>query len=319
MQDRYWRPITIESIYPELFPAVALYLKTGTNYVLYKDPDRLFTMDDRRRLERTATEFLYVRSGDMDELNRYFEANLDRMLSRDDLGSRAKGKILYQTSVNCVIDMFESPETSANLARCRKLVQHLLQYVTTEPKAFEPLKSVIDHNFYIFTHSVQVAALSLLAHEELFNVEADEMQDVGVGGLVHDYGMIFITSEVLEKPDALSDVEYYKVKQHTQKGYEFLRGLGVFGDVALHIVRYHHERYDGNGYPSGLKGDIIPRSAQVAALSDVYSALTMDRSYRKAVPHSEAVKTIREEARQGVFNKELVEGFVDLVNARKAG
>lgn len=319
MKDRYWRPISIDSICPELFPDVALYLRTGNNYVLYKDPERFFTAQDRLRLERNFTEFLYVRSGDMEELNGYFGSNLDEMLARDDLSGAAKGKILYQTSVNSVIDMFESPETSANLVRCRKLVQHILRYIASDPRALEPLQSVIAHNFYIFTHTVQVTALSLLVHEKLFNVDSDEMLDVGIGSLVHDYGMVYITSEVLEKPDALSDIEYYKVKQHTQKGYEFLRQLGTFGEVALHIVRYHHERYDGNGYPTGLKGDSIPRSAQVAALCDVYSALTMDRVYRKAISHAEAIKVMREEAQSGAFNKELFASFVELVNERVAG
>jgi HD-GYP domain-containing protein (c-di-GMP phosphodiesterase class II) len=318
MKDRYWRPISIDSITPELFPDVALYLRNGNNYVLYKDAERLFTSGDRKRLEKNFTEFLYVRSGDMEELNSYFESNLEEMLARDDLNSSAKGKILYQTSVNSVIDMFESPETSSNLMRCRKMIQHLLQYISADPHALEPLQSVIAHNFYIFTHSVQVAALSLLVHKKLFNVDADELLDVGIGSLVHDYGMIFITSEVLEKPDALSDIEYYKVKQHTQKGYEYLRYLGTFGEVALNIVRYHHERYDGNGYPTGLKGDNIPRSAQVSALCDVYSALTMDRVYRKATTHAEAIKIMREEARGGAFNQELLAGFTELVKDRKS-
>lgn len=308
-KERYWRAISIDSISPECFPDVALYLKSCGNYVLYKDPGRKFTVEDNRRLERSFTEFLYVRSGDMELLNDFMENSLTDMLARDDLSSAAKGKILYQTSVNCVIDMFEAPETSANLLRCRNMVQHILQHVASDPHALSAIKTVIDHNFRIFTHAVQVAALSLLVHEKDFDLAADEMIDVGIGALMHDYGMTFITSEVLEKNDALSDIEYYKIKQHTQKGYEYLKQSGNYSEVVLNIVRYHHERYDGNGFPTGIKGDDIPRSAQVAAICEAYSSSIMSSAKHKASTNAEALKSMREEAGRGAFNPELFEHF----------
>lgn len=313
-KDRYWRAISVDSISPEYFPGVSLYLRSGGNYVLYKDPDRKFSMADYHRLERSYTEFLYVRSGDMEVLNEFIESNLNEMLDRDDLSSSAKGRILYQAAVNCVIDMFESPETAANLQRCRNMVQRIMLHITRDPHALGALKSVVDHNFYIFTHAVQVAALSLLVHDRLFTISPDEMIDVGIGSLLHDYGMTFITSEVLEKNDALSDIEYYKVKQHTQKGYEFLKQRGSYSEIVLNIVRYHHERYDGNGYPTGLKGDDIPRSGQVAAICDVYSALIMDRAHRKANSHGEAIRIMAAEVDNGAFNRELFDAIVALIN-----
>lgn len=312
-KERYWRAISIDSISPDYFPDVALYLRSSGNYVLYKNPNRKFTIEDHRRLERSFTEFLYVRSGDMELLNGFMENSLTEMLARKDLSSAAKGKILYQTAVNCVIDMFESPETSANLLRCRNMIQNILQHLTDDPCALKALQTVIDHNFYIFTHAVQVAALSLLMHERLFALEPDEMFDVGIGALIHDYGMTFITNEVLEKNDALSDIEYYKVKQHTQKGYEYFKRAGNYSEVVLNIIRYHHERYDGNGYPTGIKGDEIPRSGQVAAICDVYSAMIMDRAHRKASTHDDALKAMREEAVRGAFNPDLFEQFVAII------
>ncbi len=317
-KDRYWRAISIDSISPECFPNVALFLKSGGNYVLYKDSDRMFTVADYHRLERNFTEFLYVRSGDMEALNEFMENSLAGMLAREDLSSTAKGRMLYQTSVNCVIDMFESPETTANLLRCRNMVQNILQHVATDTHAIESLKTVIDNNFYIFTHSVQVTALSLLVHEKLFELAHDEMIDVGIGSLIHDYGMTFITSEVLDKNDALSDIEYWRVKQHTQKGYEYLKRCGNYSEIVLNIVRYHHERYDGNGYPTGIKGDDIPRSGQVAAICDVYSALIMDRPQRKANSHVDAIKIMREEAKNGAFKPELFKNFLEIINERNS-
>jgi len=317
-KDRYWRAISLDSISTECFPAVSLYLRSGANYVLYKDPDRKFTTADYNRLKRNFNEFIYIRSGDMDVLNEFLENNLADMLAREDLDDTAKARVLYQTSVNCVIDMFESPETAANLSRCRNMVQHIMQHVASDQHAISSLKEVVDTNFYIFTHAVQVAALSLLAHEKLFQLAPDEMLDIGLGSLIHDYGMTFITNEVLEKNDALSDIEYYKVKQHTQKGYEYLKRCGNYSEVVLHIVRYHHERFDGNGYPTGIKGNDIPRSSQVTAVCDKYSALIMERVHRRANPHDEAIKIMREEARGGAFNPELFEKIIEILCSDKA-
>lgn len=314
MNDNYWRAISIDCIDPEYFPDVPLFIKTSGNYVLYKDAERKFTDADRTRLERTHTEFMYVRSGDMEQITRYLEASLKDLLVRDDLDSTRKGAILYQTSINYIIDAFEAPEEASNLERCRHLVQHMMDFVATDAHALKSIRTVVNHNFYIFAHSVQVTALNLLAHEKLFQVSPDELADVGIGSLLHDYGMIFISNDIVQKPDALSDIEYYKVKQHTQKGYEFLKDTRMFNDVSLTIVRHHHERFDGNGYPAGIKGDKIPRSAQLSALCDVYSALTLERVYRKASSHEEAIKVMRDES-GGAFNPELLVGFIDLVNA----
>lgn len=315
MKDRYFRPITVESIDPAYFPEVALFVKNNGNYILYKNHDRKFTELDRARLQRTNSDFLYVRAGDMDLITEYLEDNLHSLLARNDISSNNKGIILYQTAANYVTEVLDSPEKLANLARCRSLIRHLMKYVANSEDTLKAFQAIIANNYYIFVHSVQVAALTMLAHDKLFDLSTDEMIDVGVGALLHDFGMIFISSDILEKPDALSDIEYHKVKQHTQKGYDFLKGIGVFSDVSLTIVRYHHERYDGNGYPTGLTGDSIPRSAQLAALCNTYCAMTTERPYRKALSHADAIKVMRDKS-AGAFNVELFERFEEIMSGR---
>ena len=314
MKIRFWRPICIESIYPEYFPNVPLFLKTNDNYVLYKNREQKFSDHDRRRLERNYTEFLYARTGDMEEVDRYLESNLTAILANCELSDSAKGKILYQALINLVTDMFETPEIVSDQFRCRNLIQHVMEYVATEKQALFSLQSVVSNNFYIVAHSVQVAAVNLLAHMKLFNMTHDEMVDIGVGSLLHDFGMIFISGEILDKPNAISDIEYYKVKQHTQKGYEFLQQTGLFSNVALNIVRHHHERYDGNGYPTGIKGDATHCSAQMSAICNAYCAITTDRIYRKGLSHADAFRVLREESRQGAFNNELFSRFEEVVD-----
>lgn len=316
MKDHFCRPISVASICPRTFPDVALYTKSADSYVLYKPHDRKFTDMDRTRLERNLVEFLYVRTGDMEEVSEFLEAGLTELLDRQDLGVRAKGQVLYQATVNYVIDVFEKPEEAAKLDRCRNLVRHLMKHISSHPASLEAMHSMADHNYYIFVHSLQVAALSLLTHAEIYNLAPDELTDVGVGALLHDLGMIFVSNKILEKQDALNDIEYYKIKQHVQRGYECLRDIGGFSEIALSTVRHHHERFDGEGYPLALKSEAIPRTAQVSAICDVYSALTSDRMHRKAVGHQQALEIMKTEM-HGAFNPNLLSKFEEIVTARK--
>ena len=316
MNDNYWRAISVDSINSEYFPPVPLFIKTSGNYVLYKEAERAFTAADRSRMERTNTEFLYLRSGDMQELVEFLESSLKELLLREDLENERKGAILYQTSINYIIDAFEEPDQAYNMERCRHLVEYMMMFLARDDDALKSVRHVVSHNYYIFVHSVQVAALNLLAHEKLLHAPPEVLTDVGVGSLLMDYGMIFISKEILQKQDALSDIEYFRVKQHAQKGYLSLKDAGVFSDLALTIVRHHHEKFDGSGYPAGLKGDAIPLTAQLSSLCDVYTSLTLKTVYRKALPHEGAIAMMRGEA-GAAFNPELLDGFIELVNARK--
>jgi len=318
----FWRAVATDGIDTDHFPAVPLYLKSGTNYLLYKPAERPFTESDRSRLVKNGTRFLYVRSGDMQEIATHLEGNLKNVLARDDLDSRQKGVVLYQTSVNYVIETFEDPEQAENLDRCKELVQNLMAFVAKDPATLLTINKLMDFNYYIFAHSTQMAALNLLAHEALFGVDPDELMDVGVGSLLHDFGIGILTENATKKADALKDVEYWKLKRHAQLGYEALKGSGMFNDVVLTVVRHHHERFDGDGYPSMLKGNNIPRSAQLAAMCDTYSALTLGNpgalgeKSRPALPPAEAIREMRMESGKA-FGAELLARFIDLLTAQK--
>lgn len=315
MKSRFYRPLSLASVSPSYFPEIALYVRNSGNYILYKNHDRQFTEEDRHRLERTNTSFLYVRSGDMDAVTEYLEQNLDTLLARDDIDSNAKGTILYQTAANYVTDVFDEPGKTADIIRCRSLIRHLMKYVAGHEDALKALQTITSQNYYIFAHSVQVAALMMLVHDRLFRLNQDEMVDVGIGSLLHDVGMVFLSGHLLDKPDALAAIEYHKAKQHAQKGYEHLQSAGTLSEVSLTIVRHHHEKYDGSGYPTGLKGDDIPRSAQLAALCDTYCAMTTDRPKHTALPGAEALRIMEDEV-GGAFSPDLFYRFADVVKGK---
>jgi HD-GYP domain-containing protein (c-di-GMP phosphodiesterase class II) len=312
MFDEKYRPVHTACINPEKFPQVALYMQSGANLVLYKPADRPITHKDLQRLHNNQVEHLYINAGSVREVCDFFEESIAEILASETISAPVKGQLLSQVAMNYVMDVFEMPDKLSNLGRCRNLVRQLMQYITANQNPLEALHALVSHDFYTFAHSVHVASLSLLVHAEVFGLTADELEDVGIGGILHDVGMIFVPSGILEKTDILTNFEYNLIKKHAERGYECLRDLGGFSEISLAAVRYHHERNNGEGYPFQLAGDEIPRTAQVTAICDVFSALTSNRPYKKAMDKTEAI-ALMESVGKDVFSPCLLTRFKEVV------
>jgi len=141
-----------------------------------------------------------------------------------------------------------------------------------------------------------------------------EMQEIlRYGGILHDIGKIGISDKILCKPGALTKEEFEKVKEHSVVGEKIVRPLRFSDDVAP-IVRGHHERYDGKGYPDGLAGEKIPLGARIVAVVDSYDAMTSDRPYRSRMSGKKAVKILQEESGTQ-WDAGIVNVFVEMVRS----
>jgi HD-GYP domain-containing protein (c-di-GMP phosphodiesterase class II) len=119
--------------------------------------------------------------------------------------------------------------------------------------------------------------------------------------------MMHVSSNIIDKAGGLTNDEYFRIKHHPRDGQHMARTMGITEQTALTIILRHHERYDGRGYPGHLSGTGIPLCAQVAAICDVYSALTNDRPFRPASSSDEALETMRGE--RNLFHPELFDAF----------
>lgn len=152
----------------------------------------------------------------------------------------------------------------------------------------------------------------LVLYTDQYSLSKEDISLISVASSLHDIGKIAIPDEILNKPGRLTDEEFAIIKTHSMLGANILSELPAemrdapLVKVAYEICRWHHERYDGRGYPDGLKGDDIPISAQVVAMADVYDALTSKRCYKKAFTHKEALKMILE-GQCGTFNPLLLQ------------
>ena len=161
----------------------------------------------------------------------------------------------------------------------------------------------------------------LIQKTDRYQLDWNKCLLIATASALHDIGKIGIPDGILNKPGRLTSEEYEIMKKHTTIGAEMLEKLDIYRDeelvrIAYEICRGHHERYDGKGYPDGLKGDEIPISAQVVSLADVYDALTSVRVYKPAYSHEEAIRMILD-GECGVFNPLLLDCLGDIAERLK--
>ena len=156
----------------------------------------------------------------------------------------------------------------------------------------------------------------LMQKTDRYEIGSSDQFLITTASALHDIGKIGIDDAVLNKPGRLTDEEFEIMKTHTLIGAEMLDELEIYKEeplvkVAYQICRWHHERYDGRGYPDGLKGEQIPISAQVVSVADVYDALVSERVYKKAFSHEKAIDMIVN-GECGQFNPLLIECLLDI-------
>ncbi len=163
---------------------------------------------------------------------------------------------------------------------------------TEARKTFEKISQLLDaRDHYTAVHSTEVADLAVQIGHEL-GLSPGEIERIEIAAKVHDIGKVAVPDSILLKPGPLSDEEWRVMKTHPVISAELIEGLEIYSAVA-DAVRHEHERWDGSGYPDGLKGEEIPLLARVIAAADIYNALTTDRPYRKRFSDEEAIRVIR--------------------------
>ena len=212
-------------------------------------------------------------------------------------------------------------------AKQRRLVQMVSDQIRARENNTDMLVGVLSHivefrNGESGAHVRHIRIITeLLLHRLLeissqYPITAEQQDNIPLASALHDIGKIGIDEKILNKPGRLTPEEFEVVKTHSMLGAEMLHQLEDFNEqpllqTAYEITRWHHERWDGRGYPDGLKGDAIPISAQLVALADVYDALTSERCYKKAFSHEKAVQMILN-GECGAFNPLLLQCLTDI-------
>jgi putative nucleotidyltransferase with HDIG domain len=190
-----------------------------------------------------------------------------------------------------------------NLALYENIYENLFSTLDAFVKAIEARDS------YTQQHSISVTEIALAIGEAL-DCSKEELEVINCAGRLHDIGKIGIRDDILLKPGKLTSDEYDVIKQHPEIGANIVGQLGLWSREQQ-IIKHHHERYDGTGYPDGLKGDAIPLLARILAVADAYDAMASDRTYRKKMKTDRILEILREGAGTQ-FDPNIVDVFLAL-------
>ena len=200
------------------------------------------------------------------------------------------------------------------LARVRSLLNLRKTYLELETRdsLIKALSQAIEaKDPYTRGHSERVAEYSRKLGIKM-GLDKEKVEALYWAGILHDIGKIAVPTNILIKPEKLTDEEYEKIKIHPEFSYKICKELKTLKQV-LPAIRHHHERYDGNGYPDGLKENKIPLEARIMAVCDSFDAMTSDRAYRKALSKEEAIKILRN-GKGKQWDPEIVDKFISLIN-----
>lgn len=188
-----------------------------------------------------------------------------------------------------------------------QIVDDLLDSILNSEEILTVLTDAFLYDEYLYKHSFQVTLYSIAIAKEL-GYSNDVLKTIGIGALLHDVGKLVVPTNVLLKPDSLTEEEFEVMKKHTLYGFDILRNLHTISLLVAHCAYQHHERIDGSGYPRGLVDYEIHPFAKIIAVADVFDAVTSDRVYREKMLPSQGIKII--EAGSGtIYDKRVVDAF----------
>jgi HD-GYP domain-containing protein (c-di-GMP phosphodiesterase class II) len=188
-----------------------------------------------------------------------------------------------------------------------KLKHDLITIYDQKVERWFEAMDLYDHD--IIAHTVRVTALSLELGR-LMGLKYEQLENLQFGTLLHDIGKLGIPNAIIQKPGKITMEEYQVVKKHTVYAYEWIANWDVFHPAKV-IPLYHHEKWNGSGYPHQLKGNDIPFLARLVAVVDVWDAITSDRPYRRAMSKTKAIHIIKSESGSH-FEPDIVEAFLEL-------
>ena len=229
--------------------------------------------------------------------------------SLDDTASRLRG--IEAGADDFVSKPFNAPELRARVRSLLRIKSYTDDLDSAESVIVSLALTIEARDTTTSGHCQRLAQYASALGQTL-GLDEDDVSALARGGYLHDVGKVGIPDAVLLKPGPLAREEYELIKQHTVIGDRLCGELRSLRKVRS-IVRHHHERLDGSGYPDGLRGDAIPLLAQITGIVDVFDALTTDRPYRPALPVAWAAEELRREAARGWRRGDLVNTFLDQV------
>lgn len=222
----------------------------------------------------------------------------------------ARAQMLVSEAKKAIYSAMEDGRTGQikNLGQIQDIAQEMVASTARNAGALHTLAMLKSVDDYTFTHCVAVGTFMISLGRTL-GLSEQELQQAGTAGLLHDVGKAGINESILNKPGKLTDEEFAHIRLHPEVGEQLLKDAGYQDSAILDVVRHHHERIDGYGYPDKLSGDALSLLARMGAVTDVYDAVTSNRCYHRAMPPTAALQMLSKNG-GAQFDSKVVHAFI---------
>jgi len=262
--------------------------------VLYRRQGLPVTGRHLKRLAESGVRYLYLKKEDIGKYRRYLQANLDQILSDGRVDMATKTGAVYESAQAMVEDVWDDPASPATIERARSFVEKSVAHFMGSRGALYHFIMSMCHDGDIYSHCVNVCMYSL-AMAGRIEMSADSVGALGTGALLHDIGLTKIDRDIVDKQDCVrTPRERELYRGHPELGVGILRSGLKLPEEVHRIVREHHERSDGSGYPLGLAGSDIHVLARITAVADVFDSLTSGRIGGRRLSFFAALKRMRD-------------------------
>ncbi|MCE7908258.1 MAG: HD domain-containing protein [Candidatus Omnitrophica bacterium] len=291
-------PIQLQSLRVETVLPFPIFLRHASSgqYILYRSKNTSFTQDILQQLIDNRIEEIYVPRSERDEFFEYASREIRHVVRDPDMDSRQKAEVVYSTTTRIMEDLFATPRASRRLRQAKMAIHYSVEFILYDENATRNLLKLTSHDYYTYTHSVNVTIYALALARRVYSGELDRhnFKLLAEGFLLHDLGKSVIPASIINHPGKLNETQWNLMRQHPEIGRKILEETHQNNEVLDAIVYQHHERIDGKGYPRQISRTEIHPYARLCALADVFDAITTVRSYREPLTTFEALKTMKD-------------------------
>lgn len=310
--EKNYFPICPAILNPDIITDFRVYLKQNDRFVLYTLERQRFTQELKNRLVKNGIETVYIPSHQQENYDHYVLENLSSILANNEIDEDVRSKVLIDTSTNEMKKIFDQHDQVINQKTIKDmnyLVESSMTFLS-RMKAINSLTKFISHDYKTYTHCVNVFAYTSLALNT-YKLPFSFKRKVGLGALLHDIGKTLIPQHILNKPGKLNPQEWIEIQKHALYGVRMCAQL-TLSQTTIYCMLFHHEKYNGKGYLSGLRGEEIPFPVRIITCCDVYDAITSHRPYADAETPESALRIMGNEMRE-TFDPEILKRFASLV------
>ncbi len=309
-------PISMATLSPTALLGIDIYLRPNQNAraVLFCSATEYPDFDRLIPLVSQGVNKLFIDKGDRGRYQCYLRDNWADLISDDTTPIANRIAIMSEVMRDVLNEEFNSGNTDSVVAASQRLGNVTCELLNDQAVVTQQLCNVLHHDYATFTHCTNVSVYCVLLAREL-GFSAEDIEEIAVGGLLHDLGKLQIDERILTKPGRLDEWEFREIKKHPVTGFSQLVERDDLSLGQLMMTYQHHERLDGSGYPVGCTAEEIHPWAKVCAIVDVYEALTSNRPYRSPMSAKTAL-VVLDKGDGTEFDSEMLKCWRQLINAR---